>query len=100
MSGWYLRIIWRYDDLICGISAPSWRSRTRYHSSSFASVLPGRGGRLVPPELLEPLELLELDELLVVSPPRAACSFIRRNASSAAARCLASRSSRSLWMRA
>src|SRR6185436_7299637 len=69
-----------------------------YHSRSCASVLPGRGGR----ELLW-YELLwyELDDgPLDAGPERAACSFIRRNASSAAARCRASRSLRSRWMRA
>src|SRR3954469_13898260 len=80
MSGWYLRISWRYEVLICAMSAPGDRSSTRYHSDSWASCVPGRGGRPDDPDPDEPDED-DVDEL--VEPPRAACSFIRRNASSA-----------------
>src|SRR3954452_11013142 len=72
MSGWYLRIICRYDVLICAMSAPTWRSSTRYHSSTWASVLPGRGGPDYPadPDPDEPDDDEDDDQL--ADAPRAA----------------------------
>src|SRR4051812_31356030 len=94
MSGWYLRISWRYELLIFAMSAPTSRSSVRYHSATFASVLRGRGGRAEPELLLDDDDELDEDDVQLL-PPAAACSFIRRNCSSAAAFCFASRSSRS-----
>src|ERR1043165_2229050 len=81
MSGWYLRISWRYDVLIAAMSAPTSRSSTLYHSVTCGSLRAERG--MLGP-LLDELELLPLCELHE-PPPFAACSFMRRNASSAAA---------------
>src|ERR1041385_7813015 len=94
---------WRYELLIWDISAPGCRSSTRYQSASWAPCEPGRGGR-APEEDDDDdaVDELDVDDQLDpgIGPPRAACSFILRNASSAAARCRASRSSRSLCTRA